>query len=313
MNENQIYDIVHDYVNENISASEFSTFKKMHPDVEWDLMVNEEQLIKAMFQAKAYNDLGLTISDDIDKIEKRSLYKKIGGITLSVLLLIGTIYYLTINKNEDMKIKDFLESKQLKKTLLLKHQLAKVVKFDSSKIIHLEIEKIEKETIITKDDVVNPTPLNSKIIHFEEEKPTVTLKDEPSTIQEKAPKEILGKVMDLKEEKVKPVLIEKAQNIDLKDTVDVATDKKAKTVNKNYIINPSMDDQLEIQGFDSPIELVIKTLNGELVKQLSFDDFETIIWDGNDISGNYSPVGLYIYQINQNKTTIQFGQITITQ
>lgn len=312
MQEEEIYDIIHDYVHHAISEQEFVRITRKHPETDWNGLVKEEKLMQSMFQAKAYDVLGDKIHADIDKIERSRKVKKYTVAGAALLALLGGGVYIMSTPTKSSKEGSEPERKE-----------QQFVPTEKEVVLDTISNQKESPQVMVKKEKVVPSTLEPEEDKSQEE---TTQKD---TLQNKAiPQDTLvpqvpvsspeteekNKAQDrqVEEIEVKEPVIEQPENILIKEKEN-ESEEKAKLKSVNYIINPSMQDFLEIEGKDNSITLVVKNLRGELVFQKVFSSFETILWEGRDENGKYSPVGLYIYQLEKEGETIQFGQITVTE
>lgn len=320
MTEDEIYDIVHDYVNQNISEEHFLEAKAVHPEIEWDALVREEQLIQSMFQAKVYDNLEGKISKDIDKIEHRKFVKKIAVASVLAMGVLMMGYFILRPDNELKKPKNDIG-------------LTKKTKVEEVKVSNhiIDNEKIDSNTIENQvqqhKDVTLPKTVDEKSVDTQKEVkvslttkqdsiPQIESNDQSSLVKEMSPKDTQLIVdEEKKEERVEnkeaqPVKVVEEKNIQ-EEILSPA--KKNKLVTKNYIINPLMYDNLNILPFEHPVQLLVKSFDGQTVFDYSYNEFEPIVWEGKDVNENVLPSGLYIYQIYKDGVVIQFGQVTITK
>lgn len=316
MSEDKIYDIVHDYVNQNISEDMFLSIKAQHPAIEWDAMIQEERFIQEMFQAKAYGSLEQKIAKDIDEIESKNLFKRI-AIASAVIISVLTAGYFILSsdkttKNSENKLEEIETSSEL-----LVEDNRQQIKLTEGADIEKQQKVFEKTKLpdqrakqkFQKEEVVIPKEIQDSAQQTKSNNQPIETKTEPMQISQGL-KELIKTEEQIPADEVEPTI--PVEEIDVDNETTVAVKKDVIEI-KNYIINPSMYDNLEVQSFGYSVRLFIKSMNSEVVYDYSYDEFEPIVWEGKDLNENTLPIGLYIYQIYKEGTVIQFGQITITK
>ena len=316
MSEDQIYDIVHDYVNRKVSEEFFLGAKAENPDVNWDELVREEQMMQMMFQSKAYEELGEKMSDDIDKIEKKNFIKKVSVISLLVLGGLASAYFIiTSQQTEEVN------------TGLQEHDAVQVIAPTTLKNTSAEKQTPTSSKAVIQEEnnsVVQVAQLDEPTEHVTTSNANLdTVHKEPNVIDTSSVSLVQNQTNTIPPSEQKKIDDEKKKE-NTPPVVDANTDEAAQQdedvpptpdpiVTRNYIINPDMEDYLEIEAAEGKLSLLIHAMSGELVYQNDFDDYDPIIWEGVDQNGNTLPNGLYIYQMNKEAKTVQFGQITITK
>lgn len=311
MNDIEINDILTSFRNHEISEADFSLIQKQNPSVEWDRLLKEDLFIQTMFDAKLYESLKDTIDKDIDAIERKTKIKKTALYSLAIVGVLGFGIYLLTEKetlpkqNKENKTTDIELSKPDKKeveniisTPKTEHKLAPIASATTS-------EKTELKNLY------NTSITSSKI---EEKKDNVVSK----TKQVEEAKEVIAEQkMEKKQTPIAPVVPPK-EMVDLpkevptkKELVNPVAESKPST--KNYIINPSKYDYLDINTVDAPAKLIVQNLEGRIVFENNYLEGDLINWEAIDLNNNALKNGLYIYQVIKENKTIQFGQITIVE
>jgi hypothetical protein len=315
MKNSDINDILLDYRNNKISAEELNTIQAENTDVDWNQAMKEDDLIQTMFQANFYESLKTQMDADIDKIERKSKIVKISVasiIALSILGAGGYFYAKTETKPSSIEKKE------------VKSQTTVLKQTDTSTIAQTPIIQ-ENNTGAIPNQVSTPKKAVKQMPNNTISKITVTPTPEKSIILTIPVVETITKnkenaVIEEKKATKTPATFEEKKTIVAPSTPKVETPKpkveegtKATTVTKNYIINPDLGESLTIEAAALPTTLSIQNMSGNVVFEKTYEEGESINWDGKNLNNNTLPNALYIYRLSRENKMIQFGQITLVQ
>jgi len=300
--EEKISDIVHNYVNNIISEADFIKIKSEHTEIDWNTLIKEEKFYQNVFLANNYSKLTDKINIDIDKIESRNkLYKKIklGSLLIVAILGIYLSYSLYSKKNEIQN-----ENKNI---LSANEQTLNTIDSTDKKTVQTTIEsqKVVEKKIISnqpiqnqqKIDVVKDTLLTTTSVQNEEVK-------------------IENPIINQKNSEVKVVYTpSKTDSIKDNNHVEIPqeTQTSSKPKNQNFILNVTLNQEIEIETSEDDILISIKNLAGNEVYFQKLDKQTRFLWNGTQKNGEKLTTGLYLYVIEKDKMISKLGQITIVE
>lgn len=301
--EEMIAEIIHDYLNNNLSEEDFIKIKNENPKVDWEKLIKEEKFYQNIFKANIYTTLSSKINQDIDTIEKRRKTTKFIGLG-SILLILSVIgiYYSLPKKAEPKKIEqpistsanttnenintDAIEEKlPILNNDFAKKTTPKTVENQNSKteIGNSEIKKIDSSKSLLTENVETKTNLSDDY-----EKIYTNFQEKTS------PKKDSSLVLKLMEPKVE-------------------TETTAKPKTKNYILNIAQNERIEIEISTDDIVISIKNLNGKEILREKLQNQTSFFWDGYQKNGEKLTPGLYLYVIEKEQMVSKLGQITIIE